>query len=81
MKIIEELDVNTPIDWWNDNRSKLNAVIRLFDAYQLVQNQNMQAVLLAKIISVREWGKSHNFSEWQYNLLNDMEQCVLEDAK
>lgn len=32
---VEEWDTNSPIDWWNEGRTKLNAIIKPYNQWQI----------------------------------------------
>ena len=76
--LIEEVEVNTNIDWWNVNREKLNNVIRKFNKWQTVDkfDEYEKDVVLAMIDSCRRIEGDRDFSDWQYDILNDMENFI-----
>lgn len=77
--LIEELDVDTGIDWWDGNRRKLNSVIKMFNEWQTIHkfDEFEKEVVLAKINAVRKWGCGYNsFSDWELDLLNEMENYI-----
>ena len=78
MYLIEEVEINTDIDWWNVNRKKLNNVIRKFNKWQTVDkfDEYEKDVVLAMIDSCRRIEGDRDFSDWQYDILNDMENFI-----
>lgn len=77
--IIEKLDVDTGILWWNGNRQKLNEVIDMFNKWQTeYQFDEFEAeVVLAKINITRKYGFVNDFADWQYELLAEMEEHIV----
>jgi len=80
IKLIERLDINTGINWWNTNREKINEVIDVFHDWQIKNKYDSfeMKVLQARIDLCREYGKSHSFSEWQYEILDTIEEYINE---
>jgi len=78
MYLIDEIEVDTNINWWNENRRKLNKVIRKFNNWQTVDkfDEYEKDVVLAMIDTCRRDGGDKSFSEWQYDILNDMEKFI-----
>ncbi|NUJ17429.1 hypothetical protein FKN04_12670 [Bacillus glycinifermentans] len=83
IKLIEELDTNTNIEWWNDNRKRINQVIKLFNDWQIEHRQDSYFghLVLAKVNTLREWNKDEGdsgFNDWQLEILDEIEQHVKE---
>lgn len=78
LHIIEELEVNTGIDWWDENRRRINKVISEFNNWQTKSrfDEFEKQVVLARIEACRKYGNEHDFSDWQYDLLNEMETFI-----
>ena len=76
--LIEEIEVNTDIDWWNRNREKLNNVIRKFNNWQTIDkfNEHEKDVVLAMIDSCRRFGEDNEFSDWKFDILIDMKKFI-----
>ena len=72
---IAPLDTDTEISWWNVNRSRLNAVILAFNAWQKVERFESHAgqVVLAMVTECRTFGQDNHFSDWQFETLDKME--------
>ena len=81
IKLMEELDIDTPIEWWNENRRKINEVIRMFNEWQIDHRQDEYnaELVLAKVKSLRDWNKSGNkeFNDWQIDILDNVENHVV----
>ncbi|PZT57460.1 hypothetical protein [Paenibacillus silvae] len=77
-KLIEELDTDTDIDWWNSNRERVNAVIRAFNDWQTIHrfDQWEGKVTIAKAEACERYGESHDFSGWQYEILEEIKEFV-----
>lgn len=81
IKLFEELDTNTGIDWWDTNREKVNEAIRMCNEWQINHRQDRYyaELVLAKINSIRVWNDdraSSNLNDWQIELLNTIEDHV-----
>jgi hypothetical protein len=83
IKLIEPVRTDTNIDWWNDNRIRLNEVIAVFNNWQTEHKFGdfEKEVLKAKINLCREFGNNNDFSEWQFKMLDEMESFVKEYEK
>ena len=80
IEYIEELDEDTNIGWWNTNRKKLNSVIQIFNDWQIKHrfDEFEKEVLIARIKACRKYGDNNDFSDWQYEILDDMEKFIVE---
>ena len=80
IEYIEELDEDTNIGWWNTNRKKLNSVIQIFNDWQIKHrfDEFEKEVLIARIKACRKYGDNNDFSDWQYEILDDMEKFIAE---
>jgi len=78
MYLLEEIEVNTNIDWWNRNREKLNNVIRKYNNWQTIDkfDEHEKDVVLAMIDSCRRFGEDNEFSDWQFDILIDMKKFI-----
>ncbi|WP_124115421.1 hypothetical protein [Paenibacillus xylanexedens] len=77
-KLIEELDTDTGIDWWNSNRERVNVVIRSFNDWQITHrfDEWEGRVVIAKAEACERYGESNDFSCWQYEILSDIKDFV-----
>ncbi|MBD8839446.1 hypothetical protein IFU39_16660 [Paenibacillus sp. CFBP 13594] len=77
-KLIEELDTDTEIDWWNSNRERVNAVIRVFNDWQTVHrfDEWEGGVVIAKAEACERYGERYDFSGWLYEILGDIKDFV-----
>ena len=80
IKLIEPVRTDTNIDWWNDNRIRLNEAIAVFNNWQTEHKFDdfEKEVLKAKINLCREFGNNNDFSEWQFKMLDEMEEFIKE---
>lgn len=69
---VELLELDTGIDWWDENRKVINKAINEFNKYQLGYSDYGNNMMIALIKDTIEYGDNHDFSGWQYNLLNEM---------
>jgi hypothetical protein len=78
IKLIEELDINTDIEWWNNNRKRLNKVIYAFNEWQTIHKFDKfeKEVVIARVKACREYGEEHEFSNWQFEILDDIENWI-----
>ena len=78
IKLIEELDTDTAISWWNTNRKKINSVIQHFNDWQIKhQFEDFEKqILIARIKACREYGQENDFSDWQYEIMDNMEKFI-----
>lgn len=78
LHLIELAPVNTSIDWWNQNRKRINKVIQKFNDWQTEDRLDVyeKDVLLAMIEACKKYGYNHDFSDWQYETLNEMKEWV-----
>jgi len=78
IKYLYELETSDPIEWRNDNRKKINEVIRLFNEWQIEHDfaEKQKRVLLARIEALKEYGKEHSFAEWQFATITEMEDHI-----
>ena len=78
IKYLYELDADKSIKWWNDNRAKINDVIRLFNEWQIEHtfDEKQKKILLARIEVLKEYGNEHSFSEWQFEMIDEMEAHI-----
>lgn len=77
--LINELDFNgCTIDWWIENRKRVNEVIREFNNWQSkdLTNLKMKNVIKAKLDLLILWGKSNSMANWQYELINEMKAHI-----
>lgn len=86
IKLFEELEVDTDISWWNENRSKINEVIKLHTNWQLKHRQDRYyaELVIAKVESVRVWNEDKGngkLSDWQVEILDDIKTHVEEVLK
>jgi hypothetical protein len=79
IKLLEELETDTGIGWWDANRRKLNEVIQCFNDWQVKHKFDSfeKDVLLARINACRRYGEENSFSGWQYELLDEMTSWAL----
>ncbi|PYE51597.1 hypothetical protein HUB98_06160 [Paenibacillus barcinonensis] len=77
-KLIEELDTDTDIDWWNSNRERVNTVIRVFNDWQTIHrfDQWEGKVVIAKAEACERYGEQYDFSRWQYEILGEIKEFV-----
>ena len=76
MKFIPEVSESTDILWWNENRKRLNEAIRWYNEY--VENRNRPAeAVLAKIEQIREYGTKNEFTDWQFDILDDLRNMLV----
>jgi hypothetical protein len=80
IKLITYLDTDTSIDWWNGNRKRLNEVIERFNKWQTDYrfDQWEMKVVKAMIVSCRKYGEKNNFSDWQFEILDEIEEFIKE---
>jgi len=80
IEYIEELDTDTGIGWWDTNRIKINSVIQIFNDWQVKHkfDEFEKEVLIARIKACRKYGDNNDFSDWQYEILDDMEKFIVE---
>jgi hypothetical protein len=78
VKIMELLNADTDISWWNANRARLNEVITSFNEWQTKHRFSsfQKKVLEEKIRLCREFGDQNDFSDWQYDILDKMESFI-----
>lgn len=81
IKLIEKLETDTGIEWWNVNREKINEVIELHSDWQINHRQDCYRaeLVLAKVKSVRKWSEDRGSKElggWQIEILNEIEEHV-----
>lgn len=82
IKIIEELEVDTDIEWWNENRKRINVIIRMFNEWQTKHRFDSyeKKVLEAHIKSLRRSHREndgyHEFSDWQIDIIDEIENWV-----
>lgn len=78
IKYLNELETDTTINWWNSNRIKINDVIKIFNEWQTEHDfsEKHKKILLARIEALKEYGKDHSFSEWQFIIINEMEEHI-----
>ena len=78
IKYLYELGTDEPIKWWNDNRSKINDVIKLFNEWQTEHSfsEKQKEILLARIEALKEYGREHSFAEWQFAAITEMEDHI-----
>lgn len=82
IKLFEEIDANTSIEWWNENRTKVNEVIRMCNNWAIYHRQDRYyaELVLAKIESIRKWNKDRgdkHLSDWQLKILADIKSHVI----
>ncbi|WP_336761529.1 hypothetical protein [Paenibacillus sp. USHLN196] len=77
-KLIEELDTDTDIDWWNSNRERVNLVIRSFNDWQTTHRFDdwEGKVVIAKAEACERYGERYDFSSWQFEILDDIKEFV-----
>lgn len=77
-KIIDLLETDTNVSWWDENRSRINRVIKEFNNFQLEYqfDEYRAKIVKAKIKLCREYGKENNFDDWQYEILDKMEEFL-----
>lgn len=76
IKYIELLDIDTTeVDWWKRNRERLNELIVLFNTWQVEHkfDEHYKEAVKARIKSLRVYGSENSFSDWQFDLLSEME--------
>jgi hypothetical protein len=80
IKLIEPLETNTDVTWWNINRKRINKVIKLFNEWQTIHKfDDFEAkVVKAHIVSCRKLGSKEWFSSWRFDLLNEMDNFITE---
>lgn len=80
IKLMELVNANTDIDWWDRNRERLNEVITLFNDWQIKHRFDAweKEILVAKLKLCREFGENNTFSDWQFEILDDMETFIKE---
>jgi hypothetical protein len=78
INLMELLETDTSVDWWNSNRQKLNEVITSYNDWQTIRrfDDEEKENLKTKIKLCREFGNKNHFSKWQYEILDDMESFV-----
>ena len=78
--LMELLPLNTNIDWWDENRRRINKVIQKFNDWQTEDRLDSyeKDVLLAMIEACRKYGESNHFSDWQFETLDEMKEWVNE---
>lgn len=83
IKLMEMVDQNTGISWWDVNRKRLNEVMTAFNEWQVKHRFDSfeLEVLTARLKLCREFGDDNNFSDWQYALLDEMEEFISEYLK
>ena len=77
---IEELDPMTDdVRWHQVNRRKINEGIRMFNQWQIGGFDDFKKeVLLARIKSLRTYGETSDFADWQFDILNEMRSHIQE---
>lgn len=83
IEYIEELDTNTGISWWDENRRRLNSVIQCFNNWQIKYrfDEFEKEVVIARIKALRKYSEERDdrsFSDWQYEILDKMEEFIVE---
>ena len=78
IKFLEKSNENTSIGWYNINRNKVNLVIDKFHEWQLVDKFDafQKEVLLGMIMFTRKFGEEQDFSKWQFDILNEIEEHI-----
>ncbi len=81
LHLINSVDENTGISWWDENRKKLNELIRDFNDWQIVHRFDMWQlkVLEAKIDMVKKYHDEAGdgcFSDWQLDIIKEMEDHI-----
>ena len=78
IKLMETLETDTGIIWWDRNRNRVNEVINAFNDWQLIHrfNEFEKEVIKAKIKLCYKFGEENNFSDWQFELLDEMKQFI-----
>jgi len=76
--LIERLDTDTGISWWDANRRRLNDVIHKFNEWQTVHRFDdwERQVVKAYIELCERAGEDLDFSDWQFELLTEMKQFL-----
>lgn len=46
MKIFDTMRLDTEVDWWNDNRKRLNTLIEKFNTNQILYLQSLTGILI-----------------------------------
>ena len=79
IQLVEEWATNTPIDWWNDCRKKLNKVIRKYNKWQM--KKDFDAVYGTKLLALVRHGKdtigSRDGGSGYLEELDNMEKHIL----
>ena len=75
---MEELDVaDIDIEWHKINRTKINEIIKLFNNWQVNKFDDFEReILIARIKSLRRWGETADFADWQFDILTEMEDHI-----
>lgn len=81
LHLINNVDENTGISWWDENRKKLNELIRDFNDWQIVHRFDMWQlkILEAKIDMVKRYSDEAgdaSFSEWQLDIIKEIEDHI-----
>lgn len=81
IKLFEEIDTDTNISWWNENREKVNTAIKMCNDWQINHRQDryFAELTLAKINSIRVWNNDRGDSElsdWQVEILDEIEEHI-----
>lgn len=78
IKLIELLDEDTGINWWDVNRKRVNEVITLFNNLQFNPHFSDwdKLTVQAKLDLCREFGKNHDFGDWQFEILDEIEEVL-----
>jgi len=75
VKCMEELDENTPIGWWNENRRKINEIIRLYNEWQTVHHfdRYQKEIVKGRSLALKKWAEEGSeFSDWQIEILDEI---------
>jgi len=79
IQFVEEWATNTPIDWWNDCRKKLNKVIRRYNKWQT--KKDFDAGYGIKLLALIRHGQdtigSRDGGSGYRSLLDNMEKHIL----
>lgn len=80
IKLMELVDADTGISWWDRNRERLNETITLFNDWQTKHRFATweKEILKANINLCRAFGEAKKFSDWHFEILNDMETFIKE---
>jgi hypothetical protein len=83
IKLFETIKEDTGISWWDENRRKINEVIKMCNDWQIEHRQDRYyaELTLARINSIKAWSSDQDnreLSGWQIEILDEIEEHIRE---